>query len=469
MSSHDTPTVETPTLDAPSDNEAEREAASVPEVDEDSEVVVKKRIAECSALFDRLTKSTARFRGDKKSSQFQEQLVDMKNTREELAELENMLEGLQCVRRLQQRIASPGSVVYTTAPTTAHALSPAMAAIAASAVPTALTSPRVRFPHGLPKFRNGTESIQDPRDFIDQFELIMHGHDLSLDQYWHRFFPCCLPPTIAKWMIQRTPSTCSWGEAKKVFLRQYVSPRALEDARVALSNMQMRSAESISAYTQRFENQMLVAQIADDNELAVARLKDTLPPELRQHIDTAMLGRPNASLSVKELINLALSVFWLPKDARPSPRSAGGQEVAGKHQQSGTHKQKYCQIHGHGHHSTEQCRALQASTSRPKHAGKTSTGITASPAVVHPAAPASTSTVQCYSCNQTGHYASDCPQKQSTASGKRIAQLTAVIPASRADDIAPNRASYGKTDDAIATREQALKAALVVPMIRLLK
>jgi hypothetical protein len=143
MSSHDTPTVETPTLDAPPDNEAEREAASVAEVDEDSEVVVKERIAECLAHFKRLSKSTAKYRGNKTSSEYQEQLVDMKSTREELAELENVLDGLQYVRCLQQRIASPASVVYTTVPTPAHPLSPAMAATAASAVPTALTSPRV--------------------------------------------------------------------------------------------------------------------------------------------------------------------------------------------------------------------------------------------------------------------------------------------------------------------------------------
>ena len=453
------PDTDTPTHDdPPSDHGAEREDASDSEVDDDTEVDVKERITACSALLVESIQSAANYKGKKTDKQSQKLQDNVKQRQEELAGLENMLDGLQHVRRLQQRIALPVSVAAATVSTLALTIP---SATAASAAPVALKSAKVRYPQGLPAFRNGAGAIQEPREFVKRFQLIMQAHDLDLDQYWARFFLCCLPSDTSDWAAQGIPAMSTWEEAKEAFLHHFDSPANLREARRALVRMQMRPGESLSDYTQRFEKQMRLAQEVDTNLTVAACFLGSLPPEVHLLAENSMFNSGKQEPTISQLITFALSVSWKPKDTRPPPRSGGGHDAAGKHQQSATSKQKFCQLHGYGSHSTDQCRASQAHTSRSKHASRTSTVASASPAVSHPAAYASTSTVQCYSCNKTGHYASDCPEKQSTASGKRIAQLTTVIPARRADDTVPFRAPHEKTGGAKATRRPAGKAARV--------
>jgi hypothetical protein len=182
-----------------SDNEAEQVSASVADFpDVDPETALKERFAELTGLLEEQTTAVARWRGGKADRRGATAQNEIKGIQEQLGIVETALDAIQQAQRLRQRFNRPPSEVTATA-----------------TVASAPTSPTVRFPQGLPKFRTGTEGIHNPRDLLDQFELIMHGHDLNTDQYWHRFFPCCLPPNIAKWMVQRVPSTCSWEEAKK--------------------------------------------------------------------------------------------------------------------------------------------------------------------------------------------------------------------------------------------------------------
>src|SRR5262249_10485199 len=150
-------------------------------------------------------------------------------------------------------------------------------------------------------------------------------------------------------------------------------------------------------------------------------------------IETAILSLGKQEPSVRELINIALSYSWKPKDTRLPSGSGGGPENTEKNQRSATNQPLHCAIHGNCTHSTYQCRVvLRMRKSHPKSADKPPAAASASSTPVSSSAP--TGNVTCFRCKQVGHYANVCPQRRDSSSHQtRTIRLTTVVPARKAD------------------------------------
>ena len=437
-----------------SENDSELNAASVSVLSEaNTQAALKERITQLCGLIDQHSIYLVSPECTEDNSKFRVTKNKVIKLRAQVADLKEVLAANREAHELLQLAEAPPSV--------ASSASPLSAPVAA---PAASTSPKVRFPQGLPTFRSGTGAIHEPREFVNRFQLIMQAHDLDLDRYWARFFPCCLPTDISDWATQRITSTLTWEDAKKAFLRQFDNPSGLQEARRALGKMQMKPGESLSEYTQRFEKQMRLAQESDSNQMIAAHFLETLPSELRHHVEgsTHDLSKPEAT--VTDLINIALRYSWKPKDTHPPSGSGHRPESTEKNRRPATNKLLHCQLHGEGTHSTEQCRELsRARKNLSKNADKTP--AVASASSTPSSSTASTGNVTCYLCKQPGHYANVCPQRDSAGPGNLNVQFATILPAKKADDPLTD-APTGKGDHSTLRHCRPFDAPLIsIPVL----
>ena len=303
-------------------------------------------------------------------------------------------------------------------------------------------SSRILTPRDLPKFRCGPTPIEEPNQFLHQFEQALLVQDLDLDKHWARFLPSCLHIDIAEWVKDNLVSTRTWDEVKDAFLLQFDDPARVLEARQAIYKMRMKTGESLSAYTQRFEKQMRMARVPESDKLAASYFRETLPPELLFSVENALQYLKKPDPTVKDLIKVALSYSWKPKNARLPSGSGGEPDDVDKTPPQVKSKQLRCRLHGEGNHATDECRVLIKNKNRSKHARNThavaSTSAAPAPALADPFA--STPRVKCHLCQQEGHYANVCPRRKPTSTGdhpvvKRINIMPAGNRAPAANDV----------------------------------
>src|SRR5262249_1311417 len=129
--------------------------------------------------------------------------------------------------------------------------------------PTSESGPRPVIPRELPKFRCGTDPIQEPARFLQQFQLVLSMYCLDPDRDGRRLLPGCIPAEHIDWLNERLSQTTGWQQVHDAFMQQFDDPKRINQARRDFRDIRMTPGESLNEYAQRFEKQMQLAEIPD--------------------------------------------------------------------------------------------------------------------------------------------------------------------------------------------------------------
>src|SRR5262249_50721833 len=117
-------------------------------------------------------------------------------------------------------------------------------------------------------------------------------------------------------------------------------------------------------------------------------------PELRLFVENSVNDRGNKDPTVKELMDIVLGYSWKPKDTHLPSGSPRSSDNTGRNHRPDTSTPLQCQLHGTGHHSSEQCRTLRALKNPSKNADKSPSTVSASSS--HGASSTPSVNVTCY-------------------------------------------------------------------------
>ncbi|OAD73082.1 hypothetical protein PHYBLDRAFT_71588 [Phycomyces blakesleeanus NRRL 1555(-)] len=265
--------------------------------------------------------------------------------------------------------------------------------VRSSPVQAEQTAPQSRLvPRELPVFQwQGNEWDHTQKVYasieecLDKFEDVLHSYSMDLNVDWHRLLPIVLSREQRSWFDNylRSSPELPWSFARDAFIKAY----GINDLerRVQLTHelmlMRMRTTESVSNYTDRYQRVRREADVADNMQAAIA-YTSTLLPELARQVSLLQVNMPREKRdTIDKAASLARSiystVFLTARSNEPvarahtlgseqvsrtsssssAGRSSGSSRENAQSRERSTHKR--CSLHGKGNHDTEDCRILK--------------------------------------------------------------------------------------------------------------
>ncbi|KAG1537752.1 hypothetical protein G6F49_012718 [Rhizopus delemar] len=228
-------------------------------------------------------------------------------------------------------------------------------------------------------------------DLLDTFALIVESNGLPIDSSWSRLVPIKMNRDQRSWFNEVLKGrNLAWSEVRKIIVKTYAAQDVAQELEYMdqLLTLKMAAAESIEAFTDRFQRIRRAAKWDDDIKTA-SIYKRALPAFLRQEVSRSLLnlGRDQqdsvAKVAAKARVVLSSN---LCTEVSPSPRqdpvpvkssslslSANGTEaskynprnshllgnlqgITKKSSSPGNTKNKFhCTIHGLANHPTDKC------------------------------------------------------------------------------------------------------------------
>jgi hypothetical protein len=333
--------------------------------------------------------------------------------------------------------------------------------------------------------------VQDSvEDLLDSFALIVESNGLVLDANWARLIPIKMNRDQRSWFNETLKGrNLSWLEVRKIIVKTYATQDVAQelDHMDQLLSLKMMPAESIEAFTDRFQRIRRAAKWDDDIRTATI-FKRALPTFLKQEVSRSLLNvgrdhqdsvskvaakarvvlssnicqnesvssRPESSANAASNNHLSTgsNILSQGSDAsRHNPKNAqrGMNLGVSKSSPPGATKNKFqCVIHGLANHPTEKCKRYKHLVANQAH----SSGTTITPAATqHGSGAAQTSSGAniCFRC--TGNipwsreHAAVCPRDKPHFRPARAIRSARLVSASSSPAPAPTRATTVTVDN----------------------
>ena len=196
-----------------------------------------------------------------------------------------------------------------------------------------------RLPSDLPKFR-GSGSNADA--FIESLSNSLLAHGVGISRWTSALRLSCMEQVDAAWVRENVHDK-PWAEASQSFLFRFRDPLYLHCLQTEFYTLRKKSGEKMLAYTAKFERLAHSLGLRDSPSLTPQFIALFLTSELQLFF----LSSPEISFS--KLLQTAItldsgltSATFLPDD-KPT---------------TSTRVRPFCQRHGWGGHSTEQCSVI---------------------------------------------------------------------------------------------------------------
>ena len=270
-----------------------------------------------------------------------------------------------------------------------------------------------KVPSSLPMFRTGSNAIYEVETFTRQFEVHVNAHGILIDTAWYRLLPLCLSFEMQDWLGRTHPPTQKWKNVQASLHQHYGDPTRRRTAITLIYSSSQRPDESIIVFMQRYIRLMRKAQAKMNNSDMVDYLLEQLPTDLAIQLESGIqYGRIQRDVvELETYARIFPGVNTKQRSARNNtPRKAGSLP---------TRPSKYCQNHGKCLHTTAECRLKDK-----KHASASSASASTKPRIPYrpnrPSAIASSENAKCYRCKKIGHFATECPEKGSDSTARRV-------------------------------------------------
>ncbi|KAG0779091.1 hypothetical protein G6F21_012730 [Rhizopus arrhizus] len=293
-------------------------------------------------------------------------------------------------------------------------------------------------------WRKEAEAHDSVEDLLDTFALIVESNGLSIDSSWSRLVPIKMNRDQRSWFNEVLKGrNLVWSEVRKIIVKTYAAQDVAQELEYMdqLLSLKMAAAESIEAFTDRFQRIRRAAKWDDDIKTATI-YKRALPAFLRQEVSRSLLnlGRDQQD-SVAKVAAKARMVLSsnLCSEVNPPPRQASVpvkssslslspngteaskynprnshllsnlQGITKKSSSPGNVKNKFhCAIHGPANHPTDKCNKYKDLLNR-------------SPPLVNPSSTTNNSSMsfvsvakRCYRCSGnvpwSREHAANCPR-----------------------------------------------------------
>ncbi|KAG0814717.1 hypothetical protein G6F19_013087 [Rhizopus arrhizus] len=181
-------------------------------------------------------------------------------------------------------------------------------------------------------WRKEAEAHDSVEDLLDTFALIVESNGLSVDSSWSRLVPIKMNRDQRSWFNEVLKGrNLVWSEVRKIIVKTYAAQDVAQELEYMdqLLSLKMAAAESIEAFTDRFQRIRRAAKWDDDIKTA-SIYKRALPAFLRQEVSRSLLnlGRDQQD-SVAKVAAKARMVLSsnLCSEVSPSPRQASVPEL----------------------------------------------------------------------------------------------------------------------------------------------
>ncbi|RKP04527.1 hypothetical protein THASP1DRAFT_26869, partial [Thamnocephalis sphaerospora] len=259
------------------------------------------------------------------------------------------------------------------------------AALAASVMTQSTIVPRK-----LPKFSGKSREVDA---FFNAFERTLAVYGMDPQQHWARLLPLCMEMSTANWLCAFVPPTSTWAAVKELFKQEYGDPQHQARLRTETLSMKMRVGEPVIEFSRRLRAKACEAGFPDNDSDVVSTLIRGLP------VFTQFMIRASRQCGQLPLEGITLSQLHRFLQALPeepemeSTRASNTATPSASKSSSPKQASKYCTHHESSGHATEECRARKAELKRSQ--GSAPQGKP-----------------RCYTCNELGHYSTDCKTKQ---------------------------------------------------------
>ncbi|KAG1001484.1 hypothetical protein G6F27_012831 [Rhizopus arrhizus] len=240
-------------------------------------------------------------------------------------------------------------------------------------------------------WRKDADIHDSVEDLLDTFSLIIESNGLSVDASWSRLVPIKMNRDQRSWFNEVLKGrSLTWSEVRKIIIKTYAAQDVAQELEHMdqLLSLKMGSAESIEAFTDRFQRIRRAAKWDDDIKTA-SIYKRALPNFLRQEVSRSLLNlgrdQQDSVTKVAAKARMVLSSNLCSEVGNPSRQeSAPSKPSSSSLLASGTEASKYnpknfnsssnllgtrkkhpsvgnlknksrCAIHGLANHTTEKC------------------------------------------------------------------------------------------------------------------
>ncbi|KAG2222746.1 hypothetical protein INT45_013110 [Circinella minor] len=202
---------------------------------------------------------------------------------------------------------------------------------------------------------------------LDRFEDILESYSQNINVNWCRLLPRMLSPDQRSWFIDhlKPHAALDWSFARKTLVNKYGIQDADHQAQFMqeLFSLRMGRDDSVEQYTDWFYKLRREAG-CEDNRVMAALFINSLLPELGQHVTLGQAHlSPDKRATIDHAANLARRMYVCSDSSVPTSAAAAGPSFAVSGKKNKGKKRadaKHCQLHGTGHHSSEECRALSS-------------------------------------------------------------------------------------------------------------
>ncbi|KAG1391540.1 hypothetical protein G6F60_012518 [Rhizopus arrhizus] len=240
-------------------------------------------------------------------------------------------------------------------------------------------------------WRKDADVHDSVEDLLDTFSLIIESNGLSIDANWSRLVPIKMNRDQRSWFNEVLKGrSLTWSELRKIIIKTYAAQDVAQELEHMdqLLSLKMGSAESIEAFTDRFQRIRRAAKWDDDIKTA-SIYKRALPNFLRQEVSRSLLnlgrdqqdsvtkvaakarmvlssnlcsevGNPNRQESAPSKSSTSSLLTSGTEASKYNPKNfSSSSNLLGtikKHSPVGSMKSKFrCAIHGLANHPTEKC------------------------------------------------------------------------------------------------------------------
>ncbi|KAG1406336.1 hypothetical protein G6F59_012420 [Rhizopus arrhizus] len=240
-------------------------------------------------------------------------------------------------------------------------------------------------------WRKDADVHDSVEDLLDTFSLIIESNGLSIDANWSRLVPIKMNRDQRSWFNEVLKGrSLTWSEVRKIIIKTYAAQDVAQELEHMdqLLSLKMGSAESIEAFTDRFQRIRRAAKWDDDIKTA-SIYKRALPNFLRQEVSRSLLnlgrdqqdsvtkvaakarmvlssnlcsevGNPNRQESAPSKSSTSSLLTSGTEASKYNPKNfSSSSNLLGtikKHSPVGSMKSKFrCAIHGLANHPTEKC------------------------------------------------------------------------------------------------------------------